>query len=106
MRIRDATKADMQRVRDLYNAFIPNTTGAWTERMQTLEEREAWFARQRERDHPVLVAEDDGAVIGFTAYGHFRGEGKWPGYRFTVEHTIHVDEERWGRGVGRSLLEA
>jgi phosphinothricin acetyltransferase len=105
MLVRDATLADMPALRDLYNAFIPTATHAWTETLQTLEEREAWFAQQRERGHPVIVADDDGSVVGFTAYGDFRGEGKWPGYRFTVEHTIHVDEACWGRGVGRQLLE-
>jgi phosphinothricin acetyltransferase len=104
--IRDATRADLPVLRDLYNAFIPTTTGAWTEAVQTLAEREAWFARQCERGHPVLVAADGDAVVGFTAYDDFRGEGKWPGYRYTAEHTIHVLESAWGRGIGRRLLEA
>jgi L-amino acid N-acyltransferase len=43
---------------------------------------------------------------GFTSYGSFRGDGRRPGYRFTVEHTIHVAETHWGAGVGRALLEA
>jgi L-amino acid N-acyltransferase YncA len=55
---------------------------------------------------PVLVAEVDGAVVGFTAYEYFRGEGKWPGYRLTMELSIHVAESHWGRGVGRSLIDA
>jgi phosphinothricin acetyltransferase len=44
-------------------------------------------------------------VVGFAAYEHFRGDGKWPGYRGTVEQTIHVRESHWGRGVGRALIE-
>jgi phosphinothricin acetyltransferase len=106
MLVRDATSADMPAIRDLYNATIPTATHAWTESLQTLAEREAWFARQCDRGDPVLVAEEGAKVAGFTAYGPFRGEGKWPGYRFTAEHTIHVDEPYWGRGIGRSLLEA
>jgi phosphinothricin acetyltransferase len=31
---------------------------------------------------------------------------KRPGYRFTVENTIHVREDRWGSGVGRDLMDA
>src|SRR5690349_21213181 len=106
MLARDATLADMPAVRDLYNATILTTTGAWTESLQTLAERQAWFARQTERGDPVLLADDGASVVGFTAYGPFRGEGKWPGYRYTVEHTIHVHESCWGRGIGRTLLEA
>jgi phosphinothricin acetyltransferase len=104
--IRDATTADMAAVTALYNALIPTTTVAWTEQEQTLAERLAWFERQRELDHPVLVAADGERVVGFAAYGSFRGSGKWPGYRFTVEHTIHVDSTHWGAGVGRRLLES
>lgn len=106
MIIRDATGADMAAVCDLYNALIPTTTVAWTETTQTLDERIAWFADQQRRGNAVLVAEAEGRVVGFASYGSFRGDGKWPGYRFTVEHTIHVAESHWKAGVGRALLEA
>jgi L-amino acid N-acyltransferase len=103
--IRDATSKDMPAVRRIYNALIPTTTGAWTEELQTLEQRHAWFRQQTRAGHPVLVAVDSQVVIGFTSYGSFRGAGKWPGYRHTVEHTVHVAEPHWGRGIGRSLME-
>ena len=93
-------------VRDLYNALIPTTTVTWTESLQTLRERRAWFRRQQRFGHPVLVAESVDEVVGFAAYGAFRGAGKWPGYRHTVEHTIHVRDDVHGRGIGRQLLEA
>lgn len=95
----------MAAVRDLYNARIESTTVAWTERKQTLRERRRWFAEQQRNDHPVVVAEVEGAVVGFAAYGSFRGSGKWPGYRHTVELTIHVDPASWGIGIGGALLE-
>jgi L-amino acid N-acyltransferase len=106
MIIRDAVDTDMPTVRRLYNALIPTTTVAWTDVPQTLRERRAWFRRQQRSEYPVLVAEVRGVVVGFAAYGSFRGSGKWPGYRQTVEHTIHVHDDYWGRGIGRSLLEA
>jgi L-amino acid N-acyltransferase YncA len=102
--VRDATSSDLHTIRALYNALILTTTIGWTETEQTAEERAAWFARQQNQGYPVLVADDDGEVVGYAAYGDFRGAGKWPGYRFTVEHTIHVREATWGRGIGRALL--
>jgi L-amino acid N-acyltransferase len=102
--IRDATHADIPAIVDLYNALIPTTTVAWTEVTQSVNNREVWFRKQVSEGFPVLVAEDNGAVIGFCAYGHFRGAGMWPGYSQTVEHTIHVGEAHWGSGVGRALL--
>ena len=102
--IRDAAAADLVSISAIYNATIPTTTAAWTEQPETLADREAWFAHQQAAGHAVLVAEDDGTVVGFTAYGDFRDTTKWPGYRHVVELTIHVTEARWGTGVGRALL--
>jgi len=104
--IRDAVDGDMPALRDLYNALIPTTTVAWTESLQTLRDRRAWFRRQQRFRYPVLVAETSSEVVGFAAYGSFRGSGKWPGYRHTVEHTIHVRQDVHGCGIGRGLLEA
>jgi len=105
MIVRDATQGDLPRIRDLYNALVGSTTGAWTETPETLQERERWFAGQQHAHFPVLVAEHQGDVVGYAAYGSFRGEGRWPGYRYTVEHSVHVDESMWGRGVGRALVD-
>ncbi len=104
--IRDATETDLEDIRAMYNAMIPTSTVAWTETEQTSSERQAWFRQQQADRFPVLVAQRDGAVVGFAAYGSFRGSGKWPGYRTTVEHTIHVREDMWGDGIGRALLTA
>jgi L-amino acid N-acyltransferase len=103
--VRDATDADMPVVRNIYNATIPTSTAAWTETLETLNERRAWFRQQQRDGSPVLVADRDGTVVGFAAYESFRGSGKWPGYRCTVEHSIHVERSHWGNGVGRGLLE-
>ena len=105
MIVRAARVADVAAITSLYNALIPSTTTAWTETLDTEAERLDWFERQQAEGFPVLVAEVDGRVAGFTAYEHFRGAGKWPGYRFTVEHSVHVAEEHWGTGVGRALVE-
>jgi phosphinothricin acetyltransferase len=103
--IRDATGADVEAISTLYNALVPTTTVAWTEELETVDERRAWLGRQAAQGHPVLVADDGGEVVGFAAYAGFRDSMKWPGYATTVEHTIHVQEETWGRGVGRALME-
>ena len=103
--IRPATTADAEAISDLYNALIATDTVAWTEVAESVDQRRAWIAAQHERGEPVLVADDDGDVVGFVSYGEFRDATKWPGYRFTVEHTVHVRQDTWGRGVGRALME-
>jgi L-amino acid N-acyltransferase len=108
MIIRNARATDMRAVTDLSNATILTTTAAWTSSPETYAARAAWFGEQRRTANPVLVAEAGTAnqVVGFASYGDFRDSTKWPGYRFTVEHSIHVREDHWGRGIGRALLEA
>jgi L-amino acid N-acyltransferase YncA len=66
----------------------------------------AWLDAQDRVGNPVLVAVVDDRVAGWASYGDFRDSVRWPGYRFTVEHTIHVDESAWGSGVGRALMTA
>jgi phosphinothricin acetyltransferase len=102
--IRAATTADIAAISALYNATIPTTTAAWTEQLETVDERAVWFEQQRRAGHATLVAEDVGVVLGFTAFGDFRDTAKWPGYRYVVELSIHVDEAHWGRGIGRALV--
>jgi phosphinothricin acetyltransferase len=104
MIVRNAGAADVAAITALSNALIRTTTGAWTEREQRIDERQVWLEHQCREGYPVLVADEAGDVIGFTSYGDFRGAGKWPGYRYTAEHSIHVREDRWGQGVGRALL--
>lgn len=104
MIVRNASTADLPDLRDLYNALIPSTTVAWTETRETLRQRQTWFRAQQRNGHPVLVAVVEGVVVGFCSYGSFRGAGRWPGYRHTVEHTIHVARSSWGAGVGRALI--
>ena len=54
----------------------------------------------------MLVALDstNNDVLGFASFGEWRGA--WPGYRYTVEHTVHVRHDVRGQGVGRALVEA
>jgi L-amino acid N-acyltransferase YncA len=50
-------------------------------------------------------AVDGEDVVGWATYGDFRDSVRWPGYQPTVEHSIHVRRDRWGRGIGRRLLQ-
>jgi L-amino acid N-acyltransferase YncA len=104
--IRDAADPDAAVINAIYNATVSTTTVSWTEKHESLGTREAWLAAQRRLGNPVLVALRDDRVVGFASYDDFRDAAKWPGYRFTVEHTIHIHAEHQGDGFGGALLDA
>ena len=103
--VRDASDDDVAAITRITNALIATTTIEWTDRPYTVDDRLTWLRRHRAAGHPVLVAEDDGVVVGLAAYGDFRDTSRWPGYDATVENTIHVDGAHWGRGIGRALID-
>jgi L-amino acid N-acyltransferase YncA len=105
--VRDATAEDLPEITEIYNSRLDTTTHEWTETQHTVAERAVWLAQQRAAGMPALVAvdEDDNEVVGWATFGDFRDSVRWPGYRHTVEHSIHVREDRWGRGIGRALID-
>lgn len=102
MIVRPATAADAVSIASLQNALIATTTIEWTDTPHTAESQLEW----PDQHDTVLLAEDRGELVGLAAFGPFRDIVKRPGYRFTVENTIHVREDRWRSGLGRDLMRA
>ena len=103
MELRDAAEHDLPGLVDIYNDVIAASTAVYSSTPVTLEDRRKWWHARIEAGYPVLIAADESGVIGFSTFGDFRA---WPGYRFTVEHTVHVRADRRAGGVGTRLLEA
>jgi phosphinothricin acetyltransferase len=101
MQIRDAVQADFEQVTAIYNEVLTNSTAIYNERPATVEERVSWWRSRIAQDFPVLVAADGAHIAGFGSFGDFRA---WPGYRFTVEGTVHIHAGSRGQGVGTELL--
>lgn len=99
--IRDAREDDLPGLLDIYNDVIASSTAIFRDEPATLADRRTWWEGRRAAGYPVLVAVDATGVVGFASYGDFRS---WPGYRFTVEHTVHVRADRRGHGIGRALM--
>ena len=100
MLIRSATAGDVVAITVLQNALLATTTIEWRDTPHSTDDVMEWLAAH----DVVLVAEEQGEVVGVAAYGPFRDIVERPGYRFTVENSIHVREDRWGSGVGRELM--
>jgi L-amino acid N-acyltransferase YncA len=101
MNTRPALESDLPAILAIYNREILTGTAIYIDEPQTLSQRTEWFAAKQQAGMPVIVLEDADGVAGFGAYGIFRN---FPGYRFCVEHSIYVAEQKRRLGYGRILL--
>lgn len=99
--LRDATAADLEAIRAIYNEAVANTTASYDYDPRSEQAQRLWFETKEKGGHPVLVAEADGRVLGYASYGPYR---PWAGYLYSVEHSVYVDAATRGKGVGKALL--
>jgi L-amino acid N-acyltransferase len=101
MRIRDAVEADLPALLSIFNDVVATSTAIYMDAPTTLEERKKWWQSRISPGYPVIVSEDATGVTGYASYGEFRSR---PGYRFTVEHSVYVRNDRRGSGIGVALM--
>lgn len=100
--VKDCGAADLPAILDIFNHAILHTTALYEYRPRTLETIAAWHAVKLQGNFPVIGAFDAaGKLAGFASYGAFRPQ---PGFKYTVEHSVYVEEDHRGRGLGRLLL--
>lgn len=103
MLIRDASPADAGAIAAIYNDAVRNTTAILMEGEVGAENRVQWMQARQGMGYPVLVAEAEGAVIGYAAFGDWR---PFDGFRGTVENSVYVAPAARGQGVAQALLTA
>lgn len=101
--LREAGEDDLPAIVEIYNQVIATSTAIFTDTPVTIENRRAWMKERQDKGYPVLVATDAGGVLGLASFGDFRS---FPGYRYSVEHSVHVRAGMRGRGLGVALVEA
>ena len=101
LQIRMATSADAPACLDIYAPFVRNTAVTSELEPPTLEEF-AERIRSITETYPYLVAEIDGAVVG---YSYARPFKKREGYAGSVEVSVYVNPAVHGRGVGCALYQ-
>jgi L-amino acid N-acyltransferase YncA len=101
VQVEEAREGDLEGLVAIYNDVLATSTAIFSHVPVTLEERTQWWRARAREGYPVLVARDGRGVLGYASFGDFRA---WPGYRFTVEHSVHVRADGRGRGIGTVLM--
>ena len=93
----------MAAIQRIYAHFVLHGRASFEEEPPDVAEMCRRHEAVRAADLPYLVAERDGAILGYayaTAYRPRRA------YRFTVENSVYVAPDGHGRGTGSALLSA
>lgn len=100
-KIRQAEEKDISRILEIINYEILNSTVVYHYKERTLKQQIDWFKEKNKNKFPVFVAEKNNEILGFGTYGIFR---PWEAYKFSVEHSIYVDKDSRGLGIGKILM--
>lgn len=103
MQVRQAQEADVAAILDITNHEILHSTILYEYEPRSMEVQLQWFRDKQAQGWPVVVAEQEGAVVGFGTYGRFRER---VAYRFTVEHSVYVHKDHRGKAIGHALMKA
>jgi len=97
--IRPASARDAETIAAIYAPVVTRTAVSFEVEPPTVDEMQGRIAATGER-LPWLVCESAGSVIGYAYACPHRVR---PAYRWSVEVSVYVHEDRRRRGVGRGL---
>ncbi len=95
---RIAEPADAADIARIYNEGIEDRIGTFETRPRTPQDILSWF----DGTHPVVVVEENGAVIAFAATSSYRSRECYAGI---AEYSVYVARSARGRGAGRLAME-
>ena len=98
--VRRALLKDLAAVTEIYNEAILKTVATFDTQPKTVEEQKPWFI-SHDSKHPILVAEQDGDVVGWASLSRWSDRCA---YSDTAEVSVYVKEEHRGKGIGKELM--
>ena len=102
IKIRPYQTEDTQVILDIINYNILNSTALYDYNVRSYEQQKTILEDKINKGFPVIVAELDGVVAGFGMYSEFRFR---EAYKYTVEHSVYVNNDFHGKGIGKILLQ-
>lgn len=102
--VRAAAEADLGAINDIYNAYVVESPATFDIEPITMEQRREWFTHYDTAGrHRLLVADEDGRVLGYATSSEFM-ERK--AYETSVTTSVYCAADATGRGVGTALYRA
>lgn len=100
--VRPVKPGDYPALLAIYNHVVAHTTAIYCDDPADLAYIQDYAEKRVQAGFPFLVAETEaGNIVGYGTFGPFRAR---PGYRYTVEHSVHIHHEMRGKGIGSKLL--
>jgi L-amino acid N-acyltransferase len=99
--VRAASEADLPGIFAIYDHEVLHGTATFDTQPKSPAERLEWFRSDGGGRYPILVAESDGAIAGWSrlyAWSPRRA------YDRTAEDAVYVHREHRGRGLSRALM--
>ncbi len=97
------SRSDIAAVTQIYAYHVTNGSGSFEYDPPSEGEMRERFLALIEKSYPILLAVEDGAVIGYAYAGPHKTR---KGYDGTVEDSVYVSPQALRKGVGRQLLTA
>ncbi len=99
--VREAGAHDLGAAHAIYSHHVLHGFGTFDETPPALTSFEQKWRDNVATGLPWLVAVEDGDVAGYAYASPFRPR---TGYRYTVEDSVYIRDDRRGRGIGWALL--
>lgn len=99
IQVRTAILDDAPAIAHIYNQGIEDRVATYETTPRSPQDIRAWF----DGTHPIVVAEESGAIIAFASTSTYRPR---PCYAGIAEFSVYVKREKRGLGAGRVTLQA
>ena len=100
--IRPAQPRDLAAITRIYDHAVRHGTASFEIEPPTMTEMTRRYEALRAGRYPYIVAEAEGAIVGYAYAGPYRAR---PAYHWSVEDSIYIAPQSQRRGIGRTLLE-
>jgi len=100
-RIRACEERDMHAVTEIYGHHVLHSPGTFEIEPPSHAEMTRRRSDLFDKGFPYLVAERDGAIVGYAHVGPYRVR---PAYRYTIENSVYIRPDCVRHGLGRCLM--